>query len=211
MIMLKFELFATLALVLSIPLLARADNDWSFSSGSILGSISLSHQAAPPSSLTIDWPSSRLEIYLTEAAYLDSQSEKAPVEARTSWGRMDYDGFDNISLLNEPFYDANSIKSLPTNSGSWLIKAYIESTHRRNKWRQIFETSRLDISPLPETNDLSTEITSSFPEAHKAFSWILLLLAFIGWGVGRRFQNQQALDDQALAAPKNQRLPQEAS
>ena len=48
MIMLKFELFATLALVLSIPLLARADNDWSFSSGSILGSISLSHQAAPP-------------------------------------------------------------------------------------------------------------------------------------------------------------------
>ena len=35
MIMLKFELSVTLILVLSTPFLARADNDWNFSSGSV--------------------------------------------------------------------------------------------------------------------------------------------------------------------------------
>lgn len=203
--MLKHKRHVPLTFVLFVPFSAQAYHDWSFiNPKSLLDSQISFNTVISPSFLAIKEPASSDETHSpTEPPYRYSETEATePLVPDTFFETLNSNSISSLLSRYELPAHIDDVNDLYGNSGSWIIEAYFESI-RKKSWNKIFVLPQSNISPTSEAPNSSETITP----VSKTLSGVLLILALIGWLIGRRLQNWQLTDEQISTVPHSQRFP----
>ncbi|MGR9046383.1 MAG: hypothetical protein ACU83N_13905 [Gammaproteobacteria bacterium] len=194
--MFKLELSIILSVALFIPLPTLASSEWNIAPNLTADS---SFTDAPPSLLNVNWSHSSLEDNFPASSSSDYQLELTRKRLGLDFflTKMDSHWLDNTVLWNQAKTGTDNFDSLKTDSGTWLIQAYLETTHK-NEWNGAFVTLHLNSASESVAND-SRATSLHLPNS---LSGALLLIALLGWNMARRRENHQEMAN----ASSNQRL-----